>query len=623
MLNTMFKKIKKVKKIIDYIAIVGVFYILLYQFEQTRLLCKGMCIYLIDWFLPITILQVKNLYVHGERLFQIVIIISVVTTFFSTLISFCDEYSTKHINGNSRFEKSLFRYLHDKSIPRCFLVTGQWGSGKSYEVNSFFSKYYQYTKTKVYRISCFGLSSRKELIDEINSIIEQQDQSYYAQIIKAIQFIPVIGEALNKFLKKDYGYENIKEGSIFIFDDFERISSCIVRENSSKYLYRPSPFLLNKTRGRGQLQEFSEIKKEFDSIENSFQEVENAVSQYFIKTDYEKYISLIGLINELVEIYRMKVIVICNTDILGNKFTHDILRSKLNCIEYKKFVTNEAKESIINDLIETKVISDVKKQECIHQYLNLLIEEMSTIEWDPIFKDLRLFGGVLEAFIDTAILFRSEVLSLNFLNSLLNSVLVVHCGYYKNNIQTLDVYVTGVNIEFMLRLFRGPLDASHLVKLASISEDAKWIDIDISGYWIFNFTLIDNLEDIFQKWKIYDFAELESSMIKDVQALMKATNCDFLHVLFYLKKYDNKDKVIEKLTPFIAPSLSRYNLEDKEVVETLLTFMNTVLEGTITMDFNKQFFKELSKYNSYGTVSHNTFTHEEYNRFLNDRTERD
>lgn len=70
MLNTMFKKIKKVKKIIDYIAIVGVFYILLYQFEQTRLLCKGMCIYLIDWFLPITILQVKNLYVHGERLFQ-------------------------------------------------------------------------------------------------------------------------------------------------------------------------------------------------------------------------------------------------------------------------------------------------------------------------------------------------------------------------------------------------------------------------------------------------------------------------------------------------------------------------------------------------------------------------
>ena len=39
----MFKKIKKVKKIIDYIAIVGVFYILLYQFEQTRLLCKGMC----------------------------------------------------------------------------------------------------------------------------------------------------------------------------------------------------------------------------------------------------------------------------------------------------------------------------------------------------------------------------------------------------------------------------------------------------------------------------------------------------------------------------------------------------------------------------------------------------
>lgn len=89
--------LKKIKKIIDYIAIVGAFYILLYQFEQTRLLCKGMCVYLIDWFLPITILQVKNMYLHGERLFQIVIVISVVTSLFSTLISFWDEYSTKHM----------------------------------------------------------------------------------------------------------------------------------------------------------------------------------------------------------------------------------------------------------------------------------------------------------------------------------------------------------------------------------------------------------------------------------------------------------------------------------------------------------------------------------------------
>lgn len=148
----------------------------------------------------------------------------------------------KKQKGNNRFEESLFRYLHDSSIPRCFLITGEWGSGKTYEAQKFFDKYYRCSRTKVFRISCFGLDSRKELVKEISNAIEQDDTSFYTLVIKVLQFVPVIGTAIEKFLKKTYGYDTVKQGSIFIFDDFERITSRAVVKERPSHLYNQSSF---------------------------------------------------------------------------------------------------------------------------------------------------------------------------------------------------------------------------------------------------------------------------------------------------------------------------------------------------------------------------------------------
>lgn len=111
------------------------------------------------------------------------------------------EYGTEKSHGR---EFVLFRYLREGTAPRCYLVTGEWGSGKTYEIDHFFEKYYKYSNRKIYRISCFGISSRKELIEEINNTIEREDDSFYTFSIQALKYIPVVGDALYKVLKKSY-----------------------------------------------------------------------------------------------------------------------------------------------------------------------------------------------------------------------------------------------------------------------------------------------------------------------------------------------------------------------------------------------------------------------------------
>lgn len=63
----------------------------------------------------------------------------------------------KKCKGDNRFEQSALRYMREKGSPHCFLVSGEWGSGKTYEVNDFLNKYYLGSNVNTYRVSCFGL----------------------------------------------------------------------------------------------------------------------------------------------------------------------------------------------------------------------------------------------------------------------------------------------------------------------------------------------------------------------------------------------------------------------------------------------------------------------------------
>ena len=199
------KNFLKLKTIIDFLAIVSVFGILLYRIKTLKKICKEICQYIVDWYVDIDLLTIKNIYLWCENIFRIIIVLFLAFTMFMWIIRFVWECWLKKQKGKDRFEESIFRYLRDTNIPRCFLITGKWGVGKTYDVQRFFDKYYRYSKIKVFRISCFGLGSRKDLVKEISNTIEQKDDSFYALIIKVLQFLPIIGEPIGKFFKKSYG----------------------------------------------------------------------------------------------------------------------------------------------------------------------------------------------------------------------------------------------------------------------------------------------------------------------------------------------------------------------------------------------------------------------------------
>lgn len=470
--------------------------------------------------------------------------------------------------GEDHFEEHLFKYLHDDTIPRCYLITGQWGSGKSYEVNTFFQKYYKHGKTKVYRISCFGLSSRIELIDEICNVVESKDNSIYAEIFKLIQYVPLIGDSLNKIFKKSYKISNIKKNSIFIFDDFERLSShSLVKKHASSPNKESSIFF--------EPSELAEIINGINSICKSLNGLENGIDKLSIKKDYEKYISATGLINELIEVYNMKVIIICNTNVLGEKLIHDILKSKLNCLEYKKVVTNSMKISVINKIINDKILYNEKKSSIINNYLENVKKIIINKKLDDIYQDLRLFGGLIEAFIDTADLFEVDSLKEEFMSSLFNSILITHCAYYKNLSSNIKPYVPGANVEFLMKMSVSPVKKSSLIMLGK-NEKLRWIDTKVSGYWILNSPTPKDIKKIEENWNKYSFFDLETELLKENKDVFKNyEDFNFVHLKYcfiYWKELDDayKNDILKKY-------IKKFDLTKKEDIENVLFEISTIL----------------------------------------------
>lgn len=604
----------KVKSIIDLLAIVSVFGILLYRIKNLRKICKDICQYLVDWYVDISLMTVKNIYLWCENIFRIIIVVFLVITALMWIIQLIWEWWLKKQEGKDRFEESIFRYLHDSNIPRCFLVTGKWGSGKTYEVQRFFDKYYRYSKVKVFRISCFGLNSRKDLVKEISNTIEQKDNSFYALTIKVLQFLPIIGEPIGKFLKKSYGYDSVEKGSIFIFDDFERITSKAIVNDYPSHLYKKSSFLLNHvTSGRNEIEEFKEIKKEFGSIEKSFLKVEDFVAKSLEREDFDKYNVVVGLINDIIEIYGMKVIIICNSEILGEKFIHDILRSKLNCIEYRKTMSSQTRISMINGILNDKIFDDVEKQDVIKEYLNYIKNNMEQIMLDIMFDNLRLFGGLLESFIITATMFEKDVLTKEFMNSLFNSIIITHQAFYNKSIEHLDMFVTGANIDFLMRLFYR--NCPELIRLNQNAEEVKWIDISISGYWILNLSLPQNVLNIVNDFNNYKYNKIEEKMCENRQNLMSVQEYDLLHIFYYQSRVDIHNNEEWDYQSHIDNALRAYDLTKIEVVQSILDIMGRIFRGSIYQDFFIYLFGKLAQGHKAETIVGDTYIHDMYNTF--------
>ena len=613
--DSVFEKIfEKAKEKVESLTIISVIGILLYRIEALRKMCKDICLYFTTWYIDVDLDAIKKMYLGLEAVFRVIIILFLGLKILDWIVVTIWERWLKKQSGKGRFEESLFRYLHASNVSHCFLLTGEWGSGKTYDAQNFFHKYYRHSKTNVYRISCFGLDSREALEKEINKTIEQSDTSFRAFIIKGLRFLPVIGDVIAEFFKKTYSYNSIKEGSIFVFDDFERITSRAIFKERSSHLYEKNHFLLSDvTRGRDKIPEFEEIKKEFESVEKGFLRIENSVIQNFERKDIDKYNVVIGLINDIIDIYGMKVIIICNSEVLGDKFIHDILRSKLNCLEYKKTLPLQAKYSMIDKCINSMALEDKEKQDLLNTYLVCLKECIGKSGFDSHFDNLRLFGGLLEAFVHIAGMFDKQDLSSEFLDSLFNSIMVAHVAFYNKKVDSLDSFKTGASIEFMMELFEGK--STNIIRTEKGKTDTKWIDISVSGYWIFNLSYPQGIAGIVDEWKTYKYFTTEEELCKTPLEQLETQNFNMLHVLYRQKKVDLHNKDEWDYQHYVDEALKNYELDKTEVVQGIIDDMGRIFRGVIYQEFMTYLFSKLIQGHEDERVTGNTYIHQMYNTY--------
>lgn len=573
-LNAFAKQQQTIKKYLSKLAPLALFYILLYRVEAVRKFCKVVVLYLIEAkLLPVSTETVRNLYFAGEKLCLIEIVLTVVAVIlmwvFRCLNDRLTEREVKNMGQKSRMEESLFRYLQEGTAPRCYLVTGEWGSGKTYEIDHFFEKYYKYSNRKIYRISCFGISSRKELIEEINNTIEREDDSFYTFSIQALKYIPVVGDALYKVLKKSYRYTSVPTGSVFIFDDFERITArMFMEENNIRETHYSSRMYRQISTVDSEKQAFSAISDGFKETERAFAKIRNFADKQLDKQDYDKYIAAVGMINELIEVCGMKAIIICNSDMLGEKFIYEVLRSKLNCIEYKKTVTVEVTQTVMDTVLQSIHLENEEQQKKIADYLkNYARKPLEGVVANSEFRNMRLYCGLLEAFINTAALFTEEQLSFVFLNSLMNSIVIVHLCYYRNSLQKLQYYENGAYLPFLLTTFNDIDLLPYLIRCNNETQEVAWLDAAVSGYWILNMQRPENAGKVYNEWLGYSYSEVEKKIVSRVVKDLEGDELKLVHALAFGKQYKDADRANEIFTEH---ALEEYELTtEQEVLDVL------------------------------------------------------
>lgn len=431
----------------------------------------------------------------GEVICLGLILIGLLITAVLKIMMIIAEKKTNKATGSSdEFEGSLLRYLNVSESGRCYLLSGEWGVGKTFMLRKFLNKYYSKTNRNIYRISCFGLNTRKDIIDELSKVIGNADNSPMTVVLKVIKQIPVIGELLATLFKKSYGYGAVKKGSIFVFDDFERLSLRHEEKTDSQKTKENSDLLQNDD--VVSVVNGVQITKVFDGVKSS-------LDKQIRTTDVEKYLSLTGVINEMVEVYGYKVIIVCNTDMLGEQFVSDILRSKLNCIEYRKQDSFIAIEDLIKGISDSFVLDDKDKQECVKKYLQYAMSSNVQLYLET--KNLRILSNIIEAFIVTANLFKKEQLSNDFMDSLFSSIILFKLYFDLDKLERLYEETIGKNISL--------IDENFSNFFPDEEKEYRWLGVSVSGYWFLNSSkpLTDRL---YSKWNSYPYIATEKKLVR-------------------------------------------------------------------------------------------------------------
>ncbi len=387
------------------------------------------------------ITQKINLFFESNLIFIFRLIIFISLIFLIIFVVHMKIYNNKNKSNNSfisndnKLFKGLYKYLEEEK-KRCFLITGYWGSGKTHNLNKFLDEYLEFNDRNVYNISCFGISTRTEMMSNIKSLCEGLDRTYRYKLLKLVRLLPVVGEVLFSMFKPIYSLKDIKQGSIFIFDDFERISPVNkgVRDNRCE-LDKNILIMNQKNRKIGKVKE---ITYKLDSLDNE----EDPYTKY---KRLEKYNIVTGLINELIERYKMKVIVLCNTEIIDTEYFREIFDGKLECIRYNIAPKLNICRDIIDKNIENIVSLEDEEREYLEDFFNVHEDEINKVWRETNIPNNRILSGVVSAFIEVVDDIRLNEIK-DIAEGIFYSIFIANINNYNSNLKDVSVLKLGENI---------------------------------------------------------------------------------------------------------------------------------------------------------------------------------
>lgn len=338
-----------------------------------------------------------------------------------------------------------------------------------------------------------------------------------------------------------------------------------------------------------------------------------------------------GLINELIEHNGVKVIIICNTDIIGNDYMDKIFRGKLDCINYHKTVDEESLINIFMESLENQVFRNDNLKEVITNKVGI-IEDFENVWLSEKGNNLREAKSIIQAFLDAL----SEVegyikLDAATISSLFYNIYVISIAKNERNLDNYNYFPIGGNLAFYLDLYNKSAQL-NLIKKSKFFNELQWVGNLLSGYWLLNFSKPRNLEDIFEELVAYPYAFLEKQLL-DLENIntvdINTTGISLNHVLYIIKKEahtrsedrtNNLILVSEKFRNKLPKLLSEYeNLT--ETIRNLLIFINVFLGGTFHSDTLYKWFEviyDCTKIKEFDNKDR-LFVFDEYNKFTKKR----
>lgn len=208
------------------------------------------------------------------------------------------------------------------------------------------------------------------------------------------------------------------------------------------------------------------------------------------------------------------------------------------------------------------------------------------------------------------------------MTSLLNSIVIMHYAFYNRIVSRLDSFVTGANINFLIKLFAPSEFQWELIHLDNKANEEKWIGSSLAGYWILNLSTPDSeLADVISNWENYPFDDAEKKLMIDPKYINSMDTYSIYHVIYYMAHKTEDDEW--DCRKYIIKALESYDLTDVNDAKKVLEMYYKCHKVGNLFDFKKNLFECIFEQLGMQKLPGADYVTESYNEFISKKMNTD